>query len=125
MNATDALANLGSTLEELDSRLTEVEGNAGTASHSTLTVTGPTSTNIVEGYTHEKLQDVIDLTDAGHSPMLVGASGSGKTTITKQVATALGLKYYYTGAILEASVLLGYNGHLQRDKVTVMLTATL
>jgi cobaltochelatase CobS len=122
MNATDALANLGSTLEELDSRLSNVEtgvkeaheeitaSNATSATHSTLTVTGPTSTNVVEGYTHEKLQDVIDLTDAGHSPMLVGASGSGKTTITKQVATALGLKYYYTGAILEASVLLGYNG---------------
>lgn len=39
---------------------------------------------------------------------LAGPSGSGKTTAAHQVAKALGLKFYYTGAVNDAYALMGY-----------------
>lgn len=40
--------------------------------------------------------------------LLVGPSGSGKTVLTKQLARAMGLPYYYTGAIASQYALLGH-----------------
>lgn len=48
---------------------------------------------------------------------LIGPAGSGKTKAAEQVAEALGLKFYFSGAIAEPYSLLGYmdaNGRLVR-----------
>jgi MoxR-like ATPase len=44
--------------------------------------------------THSKFPEIETLVDAGISVLLTGEKGSGKTTLAKQVAEKLGLKFY-------------------------------
>lgn len=61
---------------------------------------------------HKIFMDVCMVASAGIHQMLVGPAGSGKTTIAQQVATTLGLDFYFTGAILTKYELTGYkDGH--------------
>ena len=48
---------------------------------------------------HHIFADVLKLAAQGINVMLVGPAGSGKTTIAEQVAEALGLPFYFNGAI--------------------------
>lgn len=69
-----------------------------------------TETREVEGTTHERLADVVLDLSLGENVLMVGSAGTGKSTIAKQTATALGLGY---GEIslnpgLTATALLGY-----------------
>lgn len=110
MNATDALSNLGSTLEELDTRIKAIEDQPQGGGNSTITVTGQNREPVViEGKKHKMFEQCVNIVDQGIPLMMVGGAGSGKTFLGEQITKALGIEYYYTGAILEKQELLGYN----------------
>lgn len=66
-----------------------------------------TSTNV--GVQHKQFPLLLATLSARVPCLLVGPSGSGKTTACEKAAKALGLNYYYTGAITDVFSLLGYN----------------
>ena len=69
--------------------------------------------NIIEGHTHQVFEDVIELIGAFAKPnlMLVGPTGTGKSTLAEQLGEALGLPWGFvscSGGLSETRV-LGYN----------------
>lgn len=67
-----------------------------------------TSKNV--GLTHERFEDIVKLVNDRLDLFLVGAAGSGKTTVCEQVAEALDLPFYFIPVGLQTtkSDLLGY-----------------
>lgn len=57
---------------------------------------------------HKSLQTVLAFCANRQNVALVGPAGSGKTTIGEQVAEALGVKFYMTGAVMDAFQLKGF-----------------
>ena len=62
----------------------------------------------VKGVLHEKFEDVLGIVSAGFGAYLVGPAGSGKNVLCKQVADALGLKFYFTNAVTQEYKLTGF-----------------
>lgn len=75
-------------------------------------ITTPAGTHEIKGIVHEAfeliLASVHNDREIGRSPYLVGPAGTGKNVICKQVAEALGLKFYYQNCITEEYKLTGY-----------------
>ena len=57
---------------------------------------------------HEQFDSVLKAVAAEVPVMLVGPAGSGKTTICEQVAEALDLRFYFTGAVASEYKLSGF-----------------
>lgn len=77
-------------------------------------ITVGTITTDTEEATHQALPECLaimaglDAKGKGNNLMLVGPAGSGKTTLCQQIASALGLAFYYTGSVLSKYDLLGH-----------------
>lgn len=69
-------------------------------------VDGASPVNV--GKTHRQFPALLAMAGAGVFPYLCGPSGSGKTTAAQQVAAALGLKFYFNGAIETEYKLSGF-----------------
>lgn len=70
----------------------------------------------MQGITHEKFDTVVKFIANNEPVFLVGPAGSGKNELCKQVAEALGLKFYFTNAVTQEYKLTGFtdaNGHYQ------------
>jgi cobaltochelatase CobS len=63
----------------------------------------------IKGRVHEVFHSVLDWVAMGEPAYIVGPAGSGKTSIAKQIAEALGTPFYCYGAIGQAFEFLGYN----------------
>lgn len=61
-----------------------------------------------DGPYHERFPLVLQCISARQNVALIGPAGSGKTTMAEQVATALGLSFFFTGAIQSEYKLLGF-----------------
>ncbi len=59
-------------------------------------------------YRHPVFEDVLTALSVRENVYLVGGAGSGKTTLAKQAADALGLPFYSTGAVGMAYQLQGF-----------------
>lgn len=57
---------------------------------------------------HDALEQVLIMAACRVNTYLHGPAGSGKTTLAKQVAKALSLPFYYTGAVMQKYELLGF-----------------
>ncbi len=68
---------------------------------------GDEEPRIIEGIVHKKFDRVLKMATRDNV-MLVGGAGSGKTTIARQVAKALQLPFYFTGAVPHEAKLLGF-----------------
>lgn len=65
-------------------------------------------TNVVEGATHEKFEEVLRMVSADVPVYLTGKAGTGKNVICQQVAKALGLDFYFTNAVTQEYKLTGF-----------------
>lgn len=68
------------------------------------------------GFVHEKFDTVLKFVANDEPVFLTGPAGSGKNYICKQVAEALGLKFYFTNAVTQEYKLTGFtdaNGNYQ------------
>lgn len=62
----------------------------------------------VKGIQHEKFETVLKFVANDEPVFLTGPAGSGKNVICKQVAQALGLKFYFTNAVTQEYKLTGF-----------------
>lgn len=60
------------------------------------------------GRQHKCFDKLLKLVSAGINVWMTGPAGSGKTTAAQNVAKALGLKFYFTGAVRDEFNLLGF-----------------
>jgi len=99
---------LGSATDE--ARVVElITQHAPTATPSGLVITGKGRESItVDGHTHAQFKTVLSFLGSGLNIWLAGPTGSGKTTLAEQAATALGLTFYSTGAVASPFELLGF-----------------
>lgn len=73
----------------------------------------------VEGVQHEKFETVLKFVANNEPVFLTGPAGSGKNVLCKQVAQALGLKFYFTNAVTQEYKLTGFtdaNGRYQETQ---------
>ena len=120
MMKTIADANIEDILEEIipkiDKRIQEVYGFLPEV-HEIKTPKG--NTNKVVGVTHEKFDEVLQIVSLDIPVYLMGAAGTGKNVICKQVAEALGLDFYFTNAVTQEYKLTGFidaNGNYQETQ---------
>lgn len=62
----------------------------------------------LEGVQHEKFETVLKFVANNEPVFLTGPAGSGKNHLCKQVADALGLKFYFTNAVTQEYKLTGF-----------------
>lgn len=62
----------------------------------------------IKGVLHEKFEKVLKYIAKGKGVYLVGPAGSGKNFLCKQVADALGLKFYFTNAVTQEYKITGF-----------------
>lgn len=62
----------------------------------------------LEGVQHEKFETVLKFVANNEPVFLTGPAGSGKNVLCKQVADALGLKFYFTNAVTQEYKLTGF-----------------
>ena len=70
----------------------------------------------IDGVLHEQFDTVLQLVGNDIPVFLTGPAGSGKNVICKQVAKALGLKFYFSNAVTQEYKLTGFtdaNGRYQ------------
>lgn len=75
-----------------------------------LTIVTPIHIGELPAMRHPLVEELIQYVGQNIPVYLVGPAGSGKTTACKQVAAALGLKYYYQGAMSGSHAVLGHEG---------------
>jgi MoxR-like ATPase len=86
-----------------------IHTHAKKPAHVTVDLRTHATTKTTEGVLmHYKTPFLLSAMGAGVNVMLVGASGSGKTTACGLAAKALGLDFYFTGAIDSAYKLSGF-----------------
>ena len=76
-------------------------------------------TKIVEGVTHSKFEEVLNLVNLDFPVYMVGKAGTGKNHICKQVCEALGLEFYFTNCVTQEYKLTGFidaNGIYQKTQ---------
>ena len=61
-----------------------------------------------KGFVHEKFDTVVKFVANNQAVYLVGPAGSGKNVLCKQVADALGLKFYFSNAVTQEYKLTGF-----------------
>ena len=62
----------------------------------------------MKGIQHEKFETVLKFVANNEPVFLTGPAGSGKNVICKQIAEALGLKFYFTNAVTQEYKLTGF-----------------
>jgi hypothetical protein len=62
----------------------------------------------MKGIQHERFETVLKFVANDEPVFLTGPAGSGKNVICKQVAEALGLKFYFTNAVTQEYKLTGF-----------------
>ena len=62
----------------------------------------------MEGIQHEKFEEVLKYVANNMPVFLTGPAGSGKNVLCKQIADALGLKFYFTNAVTQEYKLTGF-----------------
>lgn len=62
----------------------------------------------MQGIQHEKFETVLKFVANNEPVFLTGPAGSGKNVLCKQVADALGLKFYFTNAVTQEYKLTGF-----------------
>ena len=65
---------------------------------------------LTDEFIHDRFEPALKVASRRHLNLyLKGPAGSGKTTLARQISTALGLKFYMVGKVDDAFTLTGYN----------------
>ena len=72
----------------------------------------------VKGIQHEKFETILKFVANNEPVYLEGPAGSGKNVICKQVAEALGLKFYFTNAVTQEYKLTGFTDAMGKFQET-------
>lgn len=72
----------------------------------------------IKGVVHEKFDTVLKFVANNEPVFLTGPAGSGKNYICKQVADALGLKFYFTNAVTQEYKLTGFTDAMGKYQPT-------
>lgn len=95
--------------ERLESKIEDLERQvAATRTVRHEIVIGDEIVDLGDVHVHEVFDEILPTVAVGENVYLVGPAGSGKTTIAKQVAEALGLDFYCYGAIKYDHDVVGY-----------------
>ena len=95
-----------------------IKSEYGTIERKVITVVDGKKTEL-KGVQHEKFDTVLKFVANNEPVMLVGAAGSGKNELCKQVAEALGLDFYFTNAVTQEYKITGFtdaNGRYQETQ---------
>ena len=114
----DAAAQLAALIASLagsqkldEARVIElIKAHGGSPAHVTVDLRTPAMPEGVPGerMMHYREPLLLAAVNAGVNVMLVGPAGSGKTTAAENVARAMGVPFYFTGAIDSPYKLLGF-----------------
>lgn len=72
----------------------------------------------VKGITHEEFETVLKFVANDEPVFLTGPAGSGKNVLCKQIADALGLKFYFTNAVTQEYKLTGFTDAMGKYQET-------
>ena len=72
----------------------------------------------LKGVLHEKFEEVLKLVSMDIPVFLTGPAGSGKNVICKQVAEALGLKFYFSNAVTQEYKITGFTDAMGKYQPT-------
>lgn len=84
-----------------------IETNYGTIERKVNTIINGQKKEL-EGVQHEKFETVLKFVANNEPVFLTGPAGSGKNVLCKQIADALGLKFYFTNAVTQEYKLTGF-----------------
>lgn len=88
--------------------LLDLEGAATAPRPVTVTVKAPDGTSTDVGLQHKSFPTLLAACAARCNVWIAGPAGSGKTTAAQNVASALGLPFYYTGAVGDPFQIVGF-----------------
>jgi len=107
----EILAGVAGNARLDESRVVElIREHGGSPAHVTIDLRTPAMPDGTPGerVMHYREPLLMAAVNAGVTMMLVGAAGSGKTTAAQNVAAALGLPFYFTGAVDSPYKLMGF-----------------
>lgn len=116
VSAANADAILAEVMPKVESRIMERYGCVPEVHEIRRPGFEPAS---VKGAVHEKFDEVLKIVNMDIPVYLTGKAGTGKNVICQQVATALGLDFYFTNAVTQEYKLTGFidaNGHFQETQ---------
>ena len=96
-----------------------IKSEYGTITRKIITVVDGEERPLGDDFVHEKFDDVLKCVANDIPVFLTGPAGSGKNYICKQVAKALGLKFYFSNAVTQEYKLTGFtdaNGNYQETQ---------
>mgnify|MGYP003632162997 FL=1 len=82
--------------------------NIHAVKRSEITINDQGERRKIEGTFHPIFEEVCDIVSCGEFPLLIGPAGSGKSTLGAQVAKALDIDFYVSGAIASEFKLNGF-----------------
>jgi len=103
------LANLQPVLEQLTQ---QAAANAAAPAQQIVVKTLDGTEHNVEGQTHKDFARILNVVANNIPTLLVGKAGTGKTTLAKQIAQALGLDFYKQGF---AGTKYDYTGYIDAN----------
>lgn len=86
----------------------------GEVKHTAKITTDAGSTIEIDGLIHEKFETVLAFARNDEPVYLTGAAGCGKSVICEQIATTMGLPFYYSSSVTQEYKITGFtdaNGH--------------
>lgn len=110
--ATDVYNRVVNELTPVIEKLTAQAAKQAQTATVQLEVKTLTGTHKVDGHTHKEFPFVLDLVNNKIPTLLTGEAGTGKTTLAKHVAQALGLDFYKQGF---AGTKYDYTGYIDAN----------
>lgn len=116
-NVRDTCATL--VLSEVNAKIDSyIKDTYGTINRKITVSVNGSEPRAVEGILHEKFDTVLKYVQMDEPVFLVGAAGSGKNFLCKQVADALKLDFWFTNAVTQSYQITGFTDAMGKYQPT-------